>query len=446
MARPKAFDIDAALVRAMELFWEQGYAATSTEQLVRTMGISRQSLYDTFGDKHTLFLAAMDSYCAMLEAAMLAPLRAADAGLQALHDTGMGIIDFLLQYPKRRACLMANTTLELAPHDEAVAVKVRAHMQNMEDSFRQALSNAQARGEIAAGNDITALAKYLVAATHGLMVMAKSGAERATLWQRHGDGGFFVATNRWLAEGEPNPADISRDDRLPWIRSQLVDRRVVRFASHADLPPEASVDTVALAQLSIRGAVIVPLTSAGRVIGALSLASTSAERAWPDALIPRVTLLGEIFATVLARDAVASDHLVYAWPFPIGPECEVSCAEDEQVVMCPAWMVGDRLGPGRHRWRTPDPSRPVGAFFVLTAPVEVSFDMVTSFLIPATGMPVRLRASGCTCRSATPPSSADSIASNSSPQGTFICATTAFAFLTWSRISGCVRSGRARRT
>lgn len=98
--------------------------------------------------------------------------------------------------------------------------------------------------------------------------------------------------------------------------------------------------------------------------------------------------------TVIARDAVASDHLVYAWPFPIGPECEVACSEDEQVVMCPAWMVGDRLGPGRHRWRTPDPTRPVGAFFVLTAPVEVSFDMTTSFMIPATGQPVRLRASG----------------------------------------------------
>jgi hypothetical protein len=98
--------------------------------------------------------------------------------------------------------------------------------------------------------------------------------------------------------------------------------------------------------------------------------------------------------TALARDAVASDHLVYAWPFPIGPECEVSCADDEQVVMCPAWLVGDRLGPGRHHWRTPDPTRPVSAFFVLTAPVEVSFDMTTMFVIPMTGMPVRLRANG----------------------------------------------------
>ena len=98
---------------------------------------------------------------------------------------------------------------------------------------------------------------------------------------------------------------------------------------------------------------------------------------------------------VIARDAVASDHLVYAWPFPIGPEeYEVSCSDDELVVMCPAWMVGDRLGPGRHRWRTPDPMRPVSAFFVLTSPVEVSFDCATQFVIPTTGQPVRLRGTG----------------------------------------------------
>ncbi len=98
---------------------------------------------------------------------------------------------------------------------------------------------------------------------------------------------------------------------------------------------------------------------------------------------------------VIARDAVASDHLVYAWPFPIGPEeHEVVCADDEQVVMCPAWTVGNLLSPGRHRWRTPDPTRPVHTFFVLTAPVEVSFDMVTMFIVPTTGEGVRLRATG----------------------------------------------------
>jgi hypothetical protein len=108
--------------------------------------------------------------------------------------------------------------------------------------------------------------------------------------------------------------------------------------------------------------------------------------------------------TAIARDAVASDHLVYAWPFPLGPECEVTCAEDEQVVMCPSWMVGDRLGPGRHRWRTPDPMRPVTAFFVLTSPVDATFDLTTApFLLPSTGQPVRIRATGsCVVRCSDP--------------------------------------------
>lgn len=98
---------------------------------------------------------------------------------------------------------------------------------------------------------------------------------------------------------------------------------------------------------------------------------------------------------VIARDAVASDHLVYAWPFPIGPEeYEVACSDDELVVMCPAWVVGHQLPPGRHRWRTPNPTQPVSAYFVLTAPVEVSFDMLTQFVIPTTGQHVRVRANG----------------------------------------------------
>lgn len=181
MARPKAFDIEDALTRAMELFWERGYAATSMEQLTDVMGISRQSLYDTFGDKHRLFLAALDAYCAMLGTILLKPLAAPDAGLQALHETGLGLIDFLIQYPKRRACLMANTTLELAPHDDIIAVKVQQHMARMEAAFRHALVNAQARGEIAAGANVDALARYLVGMAHGVMVMAKSGASREML-------------------------------------------------------------------------------------------------------------------------------------------------------------------------------------------------------------------------------------------------------------------------
>ncbi|HEY3805704.1 MAG TPA: hypothetical protein VGL61_24020 [Kofleriaceae bacterium] len=99
--------------------------------------------------------------------------------------------------------------------------------------------------------------------------------------------------------------------------------------------------------------------------------------------------------SVIARDAVASDHLVYAWPFPIGPEdYEVACADDEQVVMCPSWVVGNLYGPGRHRYRSPNPMQPTAAYFVLTAPVEVSFDFTTLFQLPTTGETIRVRSAG----------------------------------------------------
>jgi hypothetical protein len=98
--------------------------------------------------------------------------------------------------------------------------------------------------------------------------------------------------------------------------------------------------------------------------------------------------------TVIARDAVASDQLVYAYPFPIDGQAEVACGEDECVVMCPAWQVGGTFGPGRHAWRTPTPGKPTNAYFVLTGPVEAPFEMTTGFILPSTGQLVRIRAAG----------------------------------------------------
>ncbi len=97
---------------------------------------------------------------------------------------------------------------------------------------------------------------------------------------------------------------------------------------------------------------------------------------------------------VVARDSVAADHLVYPWPFPLGPSIELACAEGEVAVVCPAWSVGANLGPGRHTWQSPEPTKPTAVYFVLTGPVEVPFDMVTQFPMPATGQAVMVRATG----------------------------------------------------
>jgi hypothetical protein len=96
----------------------------------------------------------------------------------------------------------------------------------------------------------------------------------------------------------------------------------------------------------------------------------------------------------IARDAVASDQLVFLYPHPIDGGADVSCGDDEVVVMCPAWQVGDKLGPGRHAWRTPAPGKPTNAYFVLTGPVEAPFDMTSGFVLPSTGQVVRIRAAG----------------------------------------------------
>ncbi len=129
------------------------------------------------------------------------------------------------------------------------------------------------------------------------------GAERATLWQRVDERAEFVETHRWLADGVPAPPERAGAVTIPWISAQLVRGALVRFARHADLPPEAAGDLAALRSLGIRAAVAVPLEVAGAVVGALSFATAREDREWSDALIPRVQLFGEVLAGVLARQA-----------------------------------------------------------------------------------------------------------------------------------------------
>ena len=128
------------------------------------------------------------------------------------------------------------------------------------------------------------------------------GAERATLWERIGTSPQFRKTHRWLAAGVPVPPDRAGGVAIPWINAQIVAGSVVRFASYADLPPEAAADLPALRELGVRSLVSVPLTVSGTVVRALSFASMREERDWPEALVPRIALIGEVLGSVLARD------------------------------------------------------------------------------------------------------------------------------------------------
>jgi TetR/AcrR family transcriptional repressor of nem operon len=181
MPRPKEFDEDKALIAAMELFWQRGYTAASLADLTASMGISRQSLYDTYGDKHGLFLKALDRYCALVGEQLLGPLCGQDPGLAEVEQTVVAFIDFLVAYPTPRACLMANSAMEIAPHDQTVAEKVQAFHRTLEQAFARALAIARDRGEIGEQLDPALLARFLVTAANGLAVAAKTGVGKGEL-------------------------------------------------------------------------------------------------------------------------------------------------------------------------------------------------------------------------------------------------------------------------
>ncbi len=125
------------------------------------------------------------------------------------------------------------------------------------------------------------------------------GAERGTLWRYQGHKAALRKTHRWTAESTPVPLD--RTVVIPWIGARLAAGSVVRITRLADLPPEAAEDLKVLQDAGLRSGMIAPVAVAGNIVGALSFGSVTDERDWPEALVARVQLLGEVFASVLAR-------------------------------------------------------------------------------------------------------------------------------------------------
>jgi TetR/AcrR family transcriptional regulator, transcriptional repressor for nem operon len=179
VARTKEFEPLVALDAAMELFWRKGYEAASMRELLDVMGIGRGSFYDTFGDKHALFLSALDRFqevrTSWVEEVLIGE------GLDGIEEVFRRSLDGLFQFRPRRGCLLANSAVELAPHDPDVAARISSYIGRTEDAFYGALERARNRGEIPSDSDPRALARFLVNTLHGLRVLARAGADRETL-------------------------------------------------------------------------------------------------------------------------------------------------------------------------------------------------------------------------------------------------------------------------
>jgi TetR/AcrR family transcriptional repressor of nem operon len=173
VARLKEFDPDLALERAMELFWQNGYEATSMAQLTEHLGIGRASLYATFGDKHALYLKALRRYLDSADpnpAELLSPSGPALSGVRALVDMH---VQTAIDDEQRKGCLVVNSATELMPQDRAVGRMVESIWDELELGLTSALARARARGEIPEGKDPQALARFLLVFLQGVRVMGR---------------------------------------------------------------------------------------------------------------------------------------------------------------------------------------------------------------------------------------------------------------------------------
>ncbi|MFF5831953.1 TetR/AcrR family transcriptional regulator [Streptomyces bacillaris] len=180
MARTKEFDPDAALQSALELFWRRGYEATSVADLVEHLGIGRASIYATFGNKHELYLKALDRYAEGRDAVLLAELSQPGDALPAVRAVVRRFAaEAVADDVRLKGCLVTNTAVELAPHETASARRVESSWDHFETLLHSALVRAQAQGELPKGRAPRALARMVLVLLQGVRVVGKASGDTA---------------------------------------------------------------------------------------------------------------------------------------------------------------------------------------------------------------------------------------------------------------------------
>lgn len=179
MARSKEFEENAVLEKAMKLFWEQGYEKTSMNDLVECMGIHRRSLYDSFTDKRTLFLKAMDRFEDRISNRLAAGAKQSNTALEAVEF----VFDFMINGEEDTppGCMLVNSAVELGIRDADVDAKAKEAFAKVERLLEEIIAWGQRNGEFTKRHDAKALAEVLHNALTGLRVMARTSVDKAKL-------------------------------------------------------------------------------------------------------------------------------------------------------------------------------------------------------------------------------------------------------------------------
>jgi TetR/AcrR family transcriptional repressor of nem operon len=181
MARTKEFDTDEVLNKAIDLFWDKGYNGCSMQDVVDGLGLSRSSIYETFGDKRQLFLEALKKYQREGIEALEKEINNAADIRQALTNVFESVLPESTDSPLQKGCFMVNSAVELASQDPEIAGIVRVNRLEVEDILCKAIEKGQQSGQLAATLAPRSIARFFYSNLSGIRMMARSGADRKTL-------------------------------------------------------------------------------------------------------------------------------------------------------------------------------------------------------------------------------------------------------------------------
>ena len=174
MVRTKEFEPAEVLEKALKAFWKYGYEKTSISDLLKVMGINRGSMYDTFGDKHSLFLACLSRYSEVYMSQVLRMLSQNTPVYPTLMHLFHKVIDTVHEDQNTWGCMMVNSACELGLHDVAVMDVVTKNFLALEQAFTQFLEQGKNAGEVAPELDSRATAQFLTNAFVGVATLAKT--------------------------------------------------------------------------------------------------------------------------------------------------------------------------------------------------------------------------------------------------------------------------------
>jgi len=181
MARPRKFNKDDVIDKAVKVFWAKGYEATSIQDLIDAMGIERGSLYATFGNKQSLFLKSLNRYSVTVVKKLLEILESNPSAIESIELFFSQLVEHLLTAGELRGCLVTNSAIERGLRDKETKQLVLKLLNALEDGFYKTLLRGKENNELSTELNLKITANYLTSSMQGLLVMGKVCSERSVL-------------------------------------------------------------------------------------------------------------------------------------------------------------------------------------------------------------------------------------------------------------------------